>query len=168
MLFDSDEERLKQIKDRFDKLSRGSWSALNAGNAELEDGTLVPLGEVRGLPRPWNPVWVGWTSVKNHFKTFMRIEDAEFVAYSRLDIPFLLELLEKRDKEIESLQQAQISSFIRETVVLLPAIPGHRHEINEAGEPTCGCKYDFSALKCSYCGQANYQPNPRCPNHVKK
>ncbi len=56
----------------------------------MENGLLAHIAEVEGLPRPWNPVWVGWQSAKNYFKTFLREEDADFIAHARQDVPALI------------------------------------------------------------------------------
>lgn len=85
---------LEPIKAREAKASRG-WQSMQAGNCTMENGKLAAIAEVAGLPRPWNPVWVGWQSAKNYFKTFMRQEDAEFVAAARTDIPTLIAEVER-------------------------------------------------------------------------
>jgi hypothetical protein len=72
----------------------------------MEDGLLAPIAEVEGLPRPWSPVWVGWQVAKNYFKTFLRQEDADFVAHARDDIPWLMAQLHAIQIATQELQQA--------------------------------------------------------------
>lgn len=86
---------LEAIKAREAAATKGPWRSMLAGNCNMENGLLAAIAEVEGLPRPWNPVWVGWQSAKNYFKTFLRKEDAEFVARSREDVPALIAEVER-------------------------------------------------------------------------
>lgn len=81
---------LEPIKARYAAASKGPWRSMHAGNSTMEDGLLDHIAEVEGLQRPWEPTWVGWKAAKNHFKSFFRVRDAEFIAHAREDIPALL------------------------------------------------------------------------------
>jgi hypothetical protein len=95
---------LKAIKERCEKATKGPWHSMSAGNCTMENGLLAGIAEVTGLPRPWNPAWVGWQNAKNYFKTFMRQEDADFVAHAREDIPALLAEVATARKERDDLK----------------------------------------------------------------
>jgi hypothetical protein len=86
---------LEPIKAREAAASKGPWRSMAAGNCSMEDGRLAAIAEVEGLPRPWNPVWVGWQNAKNYFKTFLRQADAEFIAHARWDVPMLIAEIER-------------------------------------------------------------------------
>ena len=45
------------------------------------------------------------------------VEDAEFIAHSRTDIPFLLNLLEEKEKELENLQSKN-AKYIQELEIV--------------------------------------------------
>ena len=45
------------------------------------------------------------------------VEDAEFIAHSRTDIPFLLNLLEEKEKELENLQ-SENAKYIQELEIV--------------------------------------------------
>ncbi len=81
----------------------------------MENGLLAHIAEVEGLPRPWNPVWVGWQSANNFFKTFLREEDADFIAHARQDVPALiaqLTLARQQVKEAEALREYDAERLI--------------------------------------------------------
>jgi DNA repair exonuclease SbcCD ATPase subunit len=97
--------RITEIRQRLEQATKGPWRAMSAGNCVMENGRGAAIAEVEGLPRPWNPVWVGWEVAKNYFKTFLRQEDAEFIAHAREDVPYLLDALAASQSQVEQLQQ---------------------------------------------------------------
>lgn len=66
---------------------RRSW---RAGNSNVADGRLVGNSEVTGLERPYNKLWIGWRDEENHRKTFLRDEDADFIAAANPQTLFAL------------------------------------------------------------------------------
>ena len=99
---------LPAIRQRAEQATKGPWTSWQAGNCTMEDGLLSAIAEVKGLPRPWEPTWVGWKTAKNFFKTFLRSADADFIAHARQDIPDLLAYIEtlttERDKAISDIK----------------------------------------------------------------
>lgn len=96
---------LEPIQAREAAATKGPWRDMAAGNCTMENGLTTAIAEVEGLPRPWNPVWVGWQSAKNYFKTFLRATDAEFIAHARQDIPALLAEVIALRAEVARLRQ---------------------------------------------------------------
>lgn len=86
---------LEPIKEREAAASKGPWTSWQFGNSTMEDGLLDHIAEVKGLQRPWEPTWVGWAAAKNHFKSFFRQQDAEFIAHAREDVPALIAEVEQ-------------------------------------------------------------------------
>lgn len=86
---------LEPIKARESAATKGPWRSMSAGNSTMEDGLLDHIAEVEGLQRPWEPTWVGWKAAKNHFRSFFRQRDADFIAHARQDIPALIAEIER-------------------------------------------------------------------------
>lgn len=124
---DSPEARIAEIREREQKATAGPWRSISGGNCQTEDGLLHATAEVEGLPRPWNPVWAGWQVAKNYFKTFMRQEDADFVAHSREDIRWLLGRLHEQAQEIERLKDELMEAQSQVTLYWKKASESFEH-----------------------------------------
>lgn len=113
-------EALAAIRARLEPITPGPWRAMSAGNCTMEDGRLAAIAEVEGLPRPWNPVWVGWMSAKNYFKTFLRTADAEFIAHAPADLRALLAQVEALQQRAEATEtdEARAVRLVRQTEVI--------------------------------------------------
>lgn len=70
-------EVLAACQGAYEQMTPGPWEAWQAGNSPTEDGVVHHQCEVKGLPRTYEPRWVGWERLANHFKTFMKQGDAE-------------------------------------------------------------------------------------------
>ena len=110
--------RLSEIEAREAKATKGPWRSMREGNqyigVELNPrlgrsaagpraSKLVGASRIEGIERPWNPWWVGDPySPKTEETVRLTDEDADFVAASRSDIPWLVstvrELVAERDE----------------------------------------------------------------------
>lgn len=99
--------RIAEIRERTENATPGPWRSMRDGNqyfdVELDPrtgkatpypkgrGTLVGASIIPQLQRPWNPWWVGdSTSPETQETARFKDADADFIAHSRADIPYLL------------------------------------------------------------------------------
>ena len=98
--------RLSEIEAGEAKATKGPWRSMREGNqyigVELNPrlgrsaagpraSKLVGASRIEGIERPWNPWWVGDPySPKTEETVRLTDEDADFVAASRSDIPWLV------------------------------------------------------------------------------
>lgn len=98
---------VKAIRARADAATAGPWTTWQDGNQFVDPPMkysndalrrTVHAVIVRGLPRAWNPWWVGHedakTSHKSHGESRFGAEDAAFIAAARTDVPALCSRVE--------------------------------------------------------------------------
>jgi hypothetical protein len=109
----TDTARLAQIKERAEKATDGPWHALADGNqyvnaAYLPTAECVPCARIEEILRPWNPhALIAFGFKPQEYETARFLErDADFIAASREDVPWLLTQLEAalgRERELVKL-----------------------------------------------------------------
>lgn len=78
------ESRLAEIRARVEAATEGPWSVYRGDRI----GTYVTRPDLAGVAREWSLTWSD--------------ADAEFIAASRTDVPWLLGQVELRDKALEA------------------------------------------------------------------
>lgn len=77
-------ETLARIRAQADAATDGPWSVFHGKRC----GTYVTRPDLAGVAREWSLTWSD--------------ADAEFIAASRTDVPWLLEQVERRDKALDA------------------------------------------------------------------
>ena len=81
------ETRLAEIRARVENATEGPWSVYRGDRI----GTYVTRPDLAGVAREWSLTWSD--------------ADAEFIAASRTDVPWLLGQVELRDKALEAVMK---------------------------------------------------------------
>ena len=79
--------RLAEIRARVEAATEGPWSVYRGDRI----GTYVTRPDLAGVAREWSLTWSD--------------ADAEFIAHSRTDVPWLLGQVELRDKALEAVMK---------------------------------------------------------------
>lgn len=117
--------RRQEIEELRSRVTPGPWRSMRDGNqyinVEMDPrkgkntifpagrGQLVGASRIAGLPRPWNPWWVGDScSPETQETTRLRDEDADFIAAAPQMVDDLLASDKTKDEVIAGLR-AQIA-----------------------------------------------------------
>jgi hypothetical protein len=91
---------LREIEERCEKATEGAWKVYDTPHkhfTELRIGTEWEHGQLKG---PY-PVVNQTVTIEGKILVAIRPNDAEFIAHSRTDIPYLLSLLKRCEGSVE-------------------------------------------------------------------
>ncbi len=111
---------LRAIRARVEAATPGPWTEWQDGNQYIDPPREYSSGGprhvvaaviVKGLPRAWNPWWVGHkepeANHRAHGESRFKAEDAAFIAHAREDVPALLTLVEQLTAERDEARAAR-------------------------------------------------------------
>jgi hypothetical protein len=97
-------DRLQEIRERAEKATKGPWSCWD-GWGPIGKGYLEGfMAMARIGPKGGNPLSVIHASGETQQDIYAKRPDAEFIAASREDIPYLLQLVTEQQREIDRLK----------------------------------------------------------------
>ena len=104
------DEELARLEALVQAATPGPWRAMHDGNSKLADGIGCGQSRVDGLPRPYNPRWIGYrtaeTAEARHRTTMLVDADAAFIAAARDAVPALVAEVRRLAKEKEGIRRA--------------------------------------------------------------